>query len=215
MQSATRTEDLTRKALIRNTALELFARHGHRAVTVREIADAAGVSPALVIHHFGSKKALVDAVNEYAADTFDRTLDALRSDGADPAQVGLEAGSLADAFARALPADSPLPSYLHRLLIDCDPDGLALVRRWYADTSAMLEAMTAGETARPSDDPAVRAAFVLVNDLAMLVMRDVIAALIDVDPLSDDGLRRWTAVALDVYTGGVFSLPAQRRVEDS
>jgi len=211
MQSATRTEDLTRKALIRNTALELFARHGHRGVTVRQIADAAGVSPALVIHHFGSKQALVDAVNEHAADTFERTLEALRRGGAEPERVGFEAGSLADAFARALPVDSPLPSYLHRLLIDRDADGMALVRRWYAETSAMLESMTAGGTARPSDDPAVRAAFFLVNDLAMLVLRDVIAEILEVDPLSDDGLRRWTAVAIDVYTDGVFTSPDERR----
>ena len=46
--------DLTAKAVIRNTALRLFAERGPDGVSVREIAAAAGVSPALVIHHYGS-----------------------------------------------------------------------------------------------------------------------------------------------------------------
>jgi pimeloyl-ACP methyl ester carboxylesterase len=44
--------------LILHGASRLFAVHGPAAVTVRQIATAAGVSPALVVHHFGSKEGL-------------------------------------------------------------------------------------------------------------------------------------------------------------
>ena len=48
---------------IRDAAAELFARDGFAATGVREIAALAGVAPALVIRHFGSKEALfLDAV---------------------------------------------------------------------------------------------------------------------------------------------------------
>jgi tetracycline repressor-like protein len=42
--------------LILHGASRLFAAHSPDAVTVRPIATAAGVSPALVVHHFGSKE---------------------------------------------------------------------------------------------------------------------------------------------------------------
>ena len=53
-------EDLTAKARIFDAAIEAFARFGNKA-SVRGIANAAGVSPGLVIHHFGSKPSLREA----------------------------------------------------------------------------------------------------------------------------------------------------------
>lgn len=53
----TTAEDLTAKARIFDAAIEAFARHGNKA-SVRDIAAASGVSPGLVIHHFGSKQSL-------------------------------------------------------------------------------------------------------------------------------------------------------------
>ena len=49
--------DLTARATVRDSAIAVFARDGFSA-SVRTIAEAAGVSPGLVIHHFGSKDAL-------------------------------------------------------------------------------------------------------------------------------------------------------------
>jgi len=46
------------KQAIRDSATHLFAAQGFAATGVREIADRAGVDPALVIRHFGSKAAL-------------------------------------------------------------------------------------------------------------------------------------------------------------
>lgn len=46
------------KQAIRDSATHLFATQGFAATGVREIAERAGVDPALVIRHFGSKAAL-------------------------------------------------------------------------------------------------------------------------------------------------------------
>lgn len=46
-----------------------FARHGFEGATLRGIAVSAGVDPALVAHHFGSKEALWEAVIEQTTRT--------------------------------------------------------------------------------------------------------------------------------------------------
>lgn len=49
---------LSTREAIKKAADELFGRNGFARTSVREIARAAGVDPALVIRHFGSKEAL-------------------------------------------------------------------------------------------------------------------------------------------------------------
>ncbi len=51
----------TRLAL-QDAAEHLFAQHGFEAVSVRSVADQAGVDPALLHYYFGTKKDLFDAV---------------------------------------------------------------------------------------------------------------------------------------------------------
>lgn len=53
--------------LLLRAAQSAFASHGFKAATLRRIAADAGVDPALVIHHFGSKEALWEAVIDLQA----------------------------------------------------------------------------------------------------------------------------------------------------
>lgn len=48
---------------IRDAALELFSRHGASSVTLRDVAQTAGVSVGLVQHYFGSKDRLIEAID--------------------------------------------------------------------------------------------------------------------------------------------------------
>lgn len=210
MSSVDGEADLTSRASIRNAALRLFGEHGHDAVTIREIAAAAGVSPALVLHHFGSKDGLRAQVDQYAAEAFDTLLAELDDDAMQRmvAEGGASA-SLAEAFGRTFPAGSPLPSYLRRLLLTNDPAGAALFGRWYTATHRLLDTMVEQGSAAPSADPAVRAAFLLANDLALLLLRNQIAAAIGVDPLTTQGLDRWAREITPIYVAGVFSTPQE------
>src|SRR5690625_782657 len=56
--------DRTARARISDAAVNLFGRDGFGA-SVRAIATEAGVSPGLVLHHFGSKDALRAVCDEY------------------------------------------------------------------------------------------------------------------------------------------------------
>ena len=202
--------DLTARANIRNAALRLFADRGHDAVTVRAIAAAAGVSPGLVLHHFESKEGLRVAVDAHAAEAFDAVFTELGGqDVAEMLASGEATTSVAEAFARAFPHGSPLPAYLRRLLLTNDPAGSALFSRWYAATRALLGAMVEQGAAAPTEDPAVRAAFLLVNDLAVILLRNQIAAAIGDDPLTPAGLDRWARDVTAVYLGGAFVPPKE------
>jgi len=60
-KGAPRGEHEVRASLI-GAAIELFAERGPSAVSVRQIAEAAGVNHGLVHHYFGSKDGLITAV---------------------------------------------------------------------------------------------------------------------------------------------------------
>ncbi|MEO8518479.1 MAG: TetR family transcriptional regulator [Dermatophilaceae bacterium] len=208
MSSTIDDGDLTARATIRNAALRLFADRGPDAVTVREIATQAGVSPALVLHHFGSKDGLRAEVDAFAARAFDGIFEAIPvEDLAEMLAGGSASSSPAEAFARGFPPGSPLPAYLRRLLLTNDPTGAALFGRWYAATRRLLDAMVEMGVARPSQDPDIRAAFFLVNDLALILLRNPIATAIGVDPLTPEGIDRWAREATSVYAEGAFSAP--------
>lgn len=198
--------DLTTRALIRDAALELFAEHGPDAVGVRQVAQQAQVSPALVFHHYRSKAGLREAVDAYAERAFDDLFDLGNSEQL--AQQLVAAGdtvSIAEAFSASFPSDSPLPAYLRRLLLSGDPVGERLFRQWYAATLEMLGAMRKAGFAAASDDPEVRAAFLLANDLALILLRRPIEAAIGTDPMVGTGLTRWAAEASTVYRDGVWA----------
>ena len=84
------------RSAIEQAARVLFATHGFEGTSVRAIAGEAGVDPALVIRHFGSKEALflasvdtslgIDAVVEGPVETFGRRVVAYFLD---PTRVGL------------------------------------------------------------------------------------------------------------------------------
>ncbi|HEX6498195.1 MAG TPA: TetR family transcriptional regulator [Micromonosporaceae bacterium] len=205
MRSA--SDDRTARAVIRDEALRLFAAHGTDAVTLRQIAAAAGVSPALVVHHFGSKEGLREVVDQHVLDTFESMFAELTGpdapDLADPAT----AGSMAESLVRHLPADSPIPAYLRRMLLSDSPAGRHLFERLFQLSRGALDALVEAGMSGPGADPDVRAAVLMANDLAVLLMRDQLRHVLGFDPLSGDGMRRWGREVLTMYSTGLLGSP--------
>jgi AcrR family transcriptional regulator len=199
-------DDLTARATIRNAALRLFADQGPDAVSVRAIAAAAGVSPALVLHHFGSKAGLREAVDRYAAERIDVLMHESEESVAELFAHG-NADSIAGLFASAFPPDSPLAAYLRRLLLSADPAGIAMFGRWFADSRRLLDQMAAAGLAKDSRDPTVRAAFMLAADMALLLLREPLTVALGFDPMSRPGLRRWAAEVAEITREGIFVAP--------
>jgi TetR/AcrR family transcriptional regulator, regulator of cefoperazone and chloramphenicol sensitivity len=198
-------DDRTARARIRDEALRLFGESGPDAVTIRDIAAAAGVSPALVMRHYKTKEGLREAVDGHVAGMFEAML-AQVSDPGNPAPFSQErVPALAEMLAASLPPGSAIPAYIGRMLVSGEAGGPALFARLYAVSREALSHMAAAGTLTPGTDPAVRAAFLLVNDLAVLILRDRIREVLGADPLSAEGARRWGAEVLTVYRGGLGS----------
>jgi AcrR family transcriptional regulator len=68
-----------RRRAIVEAALPLFARQGLRGTTTRALAEAAGVSEALLYRHFPSKEALHQEVLDHVSDSDDDAIELIRS----------------------------------------------------------------------------------------------------------------------------------------
>ena len=171
--------DQTAAAAIRIAAMELFAERGYSDVTIRQIAAAAEVSPALVIHHYGSKEKLRTVLEERVAAFVESMLAEL---AAAPDEGG--SASVAELFADRLASEPAMAGYVRRLLVDGGAAGTALYERLFEVTRAALLAMEQAGVVRPAPDELVRSAFLLSNDLADSHTR--------VPPLSEQLQRRDT-----------------------
>ena len=118
------------------------------------------------------------------------------------------AGSLAEAVMKHLPPGSPVPAYLRRLLLAGGDSGRELFRRLYQGSQAALDAMARAGLAARGSDPATRAAILLSNDLAVLLLREHLADVLGDDPLSAAGMARWGRELLTIYAAGLLAAPA-------
>jgi len=153
-----------------------------------------------VIHHYGSKEKLREVLEERVAAFVESMLDEL-------ARAPDEGGSasVAELFADWLEREPAMAGYVRRLLVDGGPAGMALYRRLFEVTQDSVRAMEQDGVVRPARDEPVRSAFLLSNDLALLLLRQPITQVTGIDPLARDGLARWAAAAFDVYANGLFA----------
>jgi AcrR family transcriptional regulator len=189
-------DDRRTDAVIRDSAMALFAARGVEPVTIRQIAHEAGVSPGLVMHHYGSKAGLKAAVDRHVSHLVEALVGELGHDGD---------GSFAAALAERLDRQPDLVAYVGRMLVEPGAGGDELFSRLFHVTLDSYAALRRSGAVRPSDDELAVAAFLLVNDLAVVLLRDRLAALVGIDPFHGDGLVRWANVAIDVYENGLFT----------
>jgi TetR/AcrR family transcriptional regulator, regulator of cefoperazone and chloramphenicol sensitivity len=55
--------------------------------------------------------------------------------------------------------------------------------------------------------PAVRAAILMSDDLAVLLLREPLAGVVGEDPLSAAGMARWGREILAIYAAGLMAVP--------
>jgi AcrR family transcriptional regulator len=190
-------EDFTARARIRDAAVRRFGIEGFGA-SVRTIAADAGVSPALVIHHFGSKDALRAACDEHV-------LAVIREAETD-AFTAATAMNLVAQFA-SIDEYAPLVGYLVQALLAGGDLAATLLTRMTSDAVTYLADAVATGRMRPSRDPAARAAFLV--DVGIGAMLSFVRRHPPVDGDYTATLRAYADAnslpALELYTEGLLT----------
>ncbi len=192
-----RSDDRTTAARIRDAAIECFAETGVAATSIRTIATRAGVSPALVIHHFGSKDELRVACDQHVAGIIRRLKGEAMASGA----------SFDPLAALARHTDGPPANkYLARTLVDGSKHVAELVDELVEDALAYTEVGVTSGMMTPTQYPRERAAILTIWALGGLVLHEHLARLIGVDiteDFSDDpkAMSRYVGPAAEIAAG--------------
>lgn len=186
-------EDLTGRARIRDAALELFGEQGFAKANVRAIAARAGVSPALVGHHFGSKEGLREACDAHVV--------TLIKGGPDAADALADPAGLA----AMLESSTSVRRYLARAFLDGSEAAAGLFDEIVAATAAFLDEGTRDGRVEPASDPRTRAAVYVTWLLAPLVFDAHIARVLDIADVHDPAATmRFSRTSIEMLTRGVF-----------
>jgi AcrR family transcriptional regulator len=191
-----RSADLTATARIRDAAIEQFGQHGF-GVGLRTIADAAGVSAALVIHHFGSKDGLRKVCDDYVAEEIRSTKsEALQSN--DPATW----------FAQMAEIESyaPLMAYLVRSMQSGGDLAQMLWQRMIDNAEEYLQEGVRAGTIKPSRDPHARARYLgITGGGGFLLYLQMHETPTDLRAVLRDYARDMVLPALEVYSEGLMT----------
>ncbi len=191
-----RSDDRTTAARIRDAAIDLFGSRGFD-VGVRAIAEAAGVSPALVIHHFGSKDGLRKACDDFIAEE-------IRSGKSETIRSTDPATWLAQVA--AIESYAPMMAYLVRSMQTGGELAKNLWRTMFANVESYLDEGVRAGTVKPSRDPAARARYLgMAGGGAFLLYLQLHDTPTDLRAVLHDYANDMMLPALELYTEGLLT----------
>ncbi|MET0559911.1 MAG: helix-turn-helix domain-containing protein [Solirubrobacterales bacterium] len=127
-------------------ATRIFGERGISSTSLREVARAAGVSPALVVHHFGGKDGLVAAVDEAAVAAFAAAYATGGEEGADLLR------ERAEQTARVMREQPDVCAYLGRALVERTGGGTAAFQAMVEGGRAEVDSLAERGALRPDAD---------------------------------------------------------------
>lgn len=178
---------------ILTAAVGEFAEHGFTKSTIRSIAIAAGVSPGLVIHHFGSKEGLRTACD-------DHVFAAITESKAKNAEYAVHAMQMIFDD----PGMSTKIDYLMKSLLDPSEHGQRYFEHYVDLVEDYITHGFAGYTFRQSDDPRGQAATLAVLALSPSILAQRLQTSLGTDNTTET-MTRLAPHLLDLYLNGVLS----------
>ena len=181
---------------ILRAALVVFAEHGYAAGSIRAIAQLAGVSPALVLHHYGSKDGLRQACDDRVLGYTD-TKGRLLLSGSLP--------SMDDFRARHPEVDDAL-AYVVRAVTDGGPTSTQWFARWQAASAALLRELQESGRVRADVDVEQAAALLASFGFGVLGTQRLLAAhLGGGDLMADPAATAYQRLSMAIFTDGLFT----------
>lgn len=184
-------------------ALRIFGERGIEATSLREVAKAAGVSPALVVHHFGGKEGLVAAVDEGALKAFGAAYSAETAeldpgDGPDPLRLR------SAQTVRVMREHPDICAYLGRALVEGTAGSTRLFRLMIEGGRAEIDALAEQGALREDADRlwATLQHFFLI--WAPLSFMPLLEGALDGSLLEEKILDRWAGANVDLLREGLY-----------
>ncbi|MCV7172125.1 TetR/AcrR family transcriptional regulator [Mycobacterium manitobense] len=194
MRSA--SEDRTAIARIRDAAIDQFGQKGF-AVGLRTIADAAGVSAALVIHHFGSKDGLRKVCDDYITEEIRRSKSA-----------SIQSTDPSTWFAQMAEIESyaPMMAYLVRSMQSGGELAKSFWRSMIDNVEQYMEEGVRAGTIKPSRNPKARAKYLaMTNGGSFLLYLQMHDDPTDLRAVLRDYAQDMVVPALEVYSHGLMA----------
>jgi AcrR family transcriptional regulator len=189
-------DDLTAVARIRDAAIERFGEQGF-SVGLRSIAEVAGVSAALVIHHFGSKDGLRKACDDYVAEEI-RSSKSEAMNSSDPA-TWFAAMAEIEEYA-------PLMAYLVRSMQAGGELAQTFWRTMMDNAESYLDEGVSSGILKPSRDPKARSKYLAITGgggfLLYIQMHETPT---DLRAVLRDYAQDMVLPALELYTDGLLT----------
>lgn len=194
-----RDSDLTTAARIRNAALEGFATRGVAATSIRDVAEAAGVSAGLVQHHFGTKAQLREAVDEYvAAVAVDAFSDVDALGVADPVR------ELGDRVAGVVRDHPTALLYVARSVGEGDEAALRLFDTFVDLARGQWKRLAGAGRLHPDVDLDWAALHIVIFNLGTVLFESAISRNLGKPFTSPSEIARWNDATQDLFHRGVF-----------
>lgn len=193
-------DDRTTKARIRDAAISCIAEHGVADTTARKVAAAAGVSPGLVMHHFGSMDGLRTACDQHLTAVIRHEKEKALASG-----VGFDvAAALRDT------QTGHLSGYLAQVLVEGSAIVDDLVDELVADAERYLAQGVDSGMLKPSEDERGRASVLTIWSLGSLVLHRHVQRILGADLThphfsTDPSSIPLLAATVEILSDGVYT----------
>jgi AcrR family transcriptional regulator len=201
-----RFTDLAPAAQIREVALRLFAANGVSDTSIRMVAAAAGVSAGAVMHHYKTKNALEQAVQEHVVG---KIRDSIHGVGTGEDLMSALV-SRRQAFDELLAAEPYLGEYLRRLLLTGDSGGADMFRIQIGLVREEMGTLVDAGLARQMDDPEVGIVLYWLLVSSRVLIRPLLESTLGLDLSKRADMTRLDKAEIDLLTRPLFPLPPER-----
>jgi AcrR family transcriptional regulator len=191
--------DISTRTKIREAALGLFGTEGF-AVSIRAIADAAGCSPGLVIHHFGNKEGLREAVDQSVMAMLLQRFEGIPSDL--PADE--LSRTMGDVFSDVIGSSPAVRQYMRRSLLEATPASQTIFDELLSLVDVSLSQLQRAGGLRKGTDPQWRPYQLLFVMLGTLLLEPAMQSHFDQSVYEGDLRLRRTAANYDLLSHGMF-----------
>jgi AcrR family transcriptional regulator len=172
-----------------DAALSAVAERGAKGATVRIIAERAGVTPGLVIHHFATKQRLLAEVDDLVAQQLTDAMsipDEVTDAAAALSAVAVQLSSL-------IGSDASLRAYLRRAIADATPAGGRFLQHLIDLTVGSLRNGRSSKSSHSSDEARWQAVQIISINLAATLLEPILRDLGQEDPFTPDQVQKRTA----------------------